>query len=274
MTTKMTGSQDGNIASVVKQKDPQQTILTLGGTGPNGSSQVLHLLNLGWDYVHQLNRINVLSASSFAYFIFIALGLGKLKKENYRLYDKGVREIHDASFFKALTHFARWGLPKKPLYDNQLIKETIRYLWDDDFINMPISAFNENLQFWVYCSASDKNICISSRNFPDMTMWEVVSACVSIPYIHGEFVYGEHSFRDAIFSPSFKNLRRELIKPPLEHVYLNYKKESTIGKVCYLKNTQSKYPDIELLADYAMLAFNFSNMRVNKTHQAVLEAID
>lgn len=251
----------------------RDSILTLGGTGPNGSTQVLPLHYFGQDYLSQMATINILSASSFAYFIFLALEHNQLRQNNYLEYDALMRKLHKASFFKAAKHFARWGLPSKPLFENTLVKSTVELLFEKNFANKPLRFFEPNLTFWAFCSASNKNIAITPESFPKMKVWEVISACLSIPFIHGEFRYDGHQFSDPIFSSSFPSLRRSILRPRNNHLYLNFKKTHQSNNVYFIKNTGASLPIFELFTDFVLMVANIPNARINRTHAQTLDVM-
>jgi hypothetical protein len=254
---------------------PQNSVITLGGTGPNGSSQVAHLHSLGLEYIHVASTVNILSASCFAYFIYLSLCAKEgLRTENYLNYDKGMRKLHKASFFKALLHYSKSGIRNKPLYANHLLQQTINYLFETHLTERTLSELNPNLVFWAYCANEKRNIRITAREFPCMKVWQVICACVSIPFMHGEFSYKSHRFIDGIFSPNFSGLKREILKSPDNHLYLNYKKQARSGNVFFLRNSDSKFPQLELLADFLMLAFGIPNYRVNRTHRRVIKQVE
>lgn len=261
------------IAEFKSMAPASESILTLGGTGPNGSTQVLPLHYLGQNYLSQLATINILSASSFAYFIFLAFEQNQLKRQNYLDYDTRMRRMHKASLFKAAKHFAGWRLPAKPLYDNSLVKRTVELLFEEGFAHKPLSEFDANLAFWAFCSASDENVAITAKTFPDMKVWEVISACLSIKFIHGEFNYGEHRFSDPIFSSSFPGLRRKILRSKCNHLYLNFKKTHQSNNVYFLKNSSSRAPMLELFIDFLLMVSNFSNARINRLHAYTTDVI-
>lgn len=267
-------SHQGAISRFKSLAPASDSILTLGGTGPNGSTQVLPLHYLGQDFLSKLCTINVLSASSFAYFIFQAFEQNMLRRQNYLAYDSLMRKMHKASFWKATKHFAQWGLPSKPLYENGLVKRTVELLFEKDFADKSLACFDDNLIFWAYCSATKKNIAITPEKFPDMAVWEVISACLSIQFIHGEFIYGEHKFSDPIFSSSFTSLRRTILRSKQNHLYLNFKKTRQSNNVHFLKNSGSRAPMLELFIDFFFMVSNIPNARINQLHAYTTEVID
>ncbi len=252
----------------------RESTLTLGGTGPNGSSQIGHLDALGLDTLKQLKTINILSASAFAYFLYSAYLENKLKRDNYLNYDNNTRRLHQASFLRACIHFCRFGLPKKPLFRSENIRETIDMLFEDSFYKRPLSSFSPNLVFWAYCSNQQTNVPISPISHPDMTVWEVTSACVSIEFIHGRYSYLNHQFSDPIFSQNFCELRKRLLRNSSNHLYLNYKKTAVSKNVIFLQNQPIKMPLLDLIADFAMFSANIPNAKIKSTHEAILSMLD
>lgn len=257
--------------NIFKQRaEPSQSVLTLGGTGPNGSIHTLYLQALGYDYVRKLSKINILSASSFAFFIFVAKEMGFLNLKNFENYDRWVRNKHKKSLYTIVTHF--WGLrlPENALYTQVHLRETINYLFSEDFLSMQLRDFEFNAHFWVYCSRQEKNLSISADLFPAMRVWEAISAASSIPFVHGEFDYKGGSFRDGVFSPQFKMLHQNLQKTSSNHLYLNYKRNAERKNLLLVSNTDSKVPMLELVSDYFMFICNVPNWRIKRTHRWVL----
>lgn len=253
-----------------QRAEPTQSTLTLGGTGPNGSIHTLFLQALGHDYVRKLSKINILSASSFAFFIFVAKDMGLLNLEHFKHYDRWVRARHNESFSRIVAHFWGMSLPETALYTQLHLRETISYLFHEDFLRMTLRDFEHNVHFWVYCSRKRMNLSLSAERFPDMRVWEAISAASSIPFVHGEFEYKGGSFRDGVFSPQFKGLRQSLQKTSNNHLYLNYKRNAERKNLLLVRNTDSKTPMLELLCDYLMFICNIPNRRINKTHRLVL----
>ena len=78
--------------------------------------------------------------------------------------------------------------------------------------------------FWGYCERRQALVKITAETFPDMKVWEVISACLSIGFIHGQFVYADYAFTDPMFSPKFKALVRTLLRKGENHLFVNYKR--------------------------------------------------
>lgn len=241
--------------------------ITLGGTGPNGSCQIAVLEQLGFDTIQELKSVNVLSGSAFGYFIYIAFLEGFMRVENYLHYDVGVRKLHDASFFRGVRHFCTRRYKRGSLYENHCVRETVFHLFDPEFANQELRVFSGNVAFWSYCSVTQQLVKISPTTFPDMRVWEVISACLSMTSIHGEYAYREHRFSDPMFCPAFRRLIRTLIRDSGNHLFLNYKKTQVSKNVIFLKNQPLRMPVISLIYDFIAFSFNFSNSRMVETHK-------
>lgn len=243
-----------------------ESIITLGGTGPNGSCQIPILELIGYEKIQDLKIINILSGSAFGYFIYLAFYEGKLRKNNYRNYDTSVRELHKASCFKALKHFLTGSYKSDGLYDNKLVMETVFLLFESEYANRTLKDFRKNLVFWSYCSKNDSFIKITPHSFPDMKVWEVITACLSIKPIHGEFITEENRFSDPMFSPAFKQLFKDLIRKNANHLYLSYKINTISKNIIFLQNQPLTTPSTALLFDFLAFTCNFRNSRLIKTH--------
>jgi hypothetical protein len=108
---------------------------------------------------------------------------------------------------------------------------------------------------------------ITSESFPDMKVWEVITACLSIKFIHGEITYTDHQFSDPMFSPLFKALVRQLLRNPSSHLFINYKKTQVANNVIFIKNQPCRFPNLVLLRDFLTFTGNFKNPRIITTHQ-------
>lgn len=251
-----------------------QSILTLGGTGPNGSTQIAPLSLIGNDYLNELKAINIVSASAFAYFLFLAHRDNKLRRDNYLEYDRLVRQLHGASFWHATCRFSIWKFAKRPLFHIDSIRNTVELLIEKEFACRPLKDFPENLRFWSYCDNHQANILISPKAFPNMQVWQAIAACLSIKFIHGTFEYEGFKFSDPIFSPSFPALRRSFLKTSDNHLYFNFKKTLSSKNVNFVINRQTSMPMVDLFLDFFMFAFNLPNTRINQTHRYTLSMLD
>lgn len=261
-------SSAGKLLSYFTSRAPAaDSVVTLGGTGPNGSCQIAVLELLGPDRVHQLKTINILSGSSFGYFIYLAFYQGMMRMDNYLSYDRGVRELHGASMLRALRHFCSSGAKNGGLYDNRLIKATVFHLFKPEYADRALRTFSSNIAFWSYCSNSRDLIKITPEAFPDMKVWQVITACLSIKAVHGEFSYGGHRFSDPMFCPLFKKLFKLLVQDDDNHLYLNYKRTEVSKNLVFLKNQPLKIPLLALVYDFLSFTFNFRNGRLNRTHR-------
>lgn len=245
-----------------------ESVITLGGTGPNGSCQIAVLELIGFDIVQQKKAINILSGSAFGYFIYLAFHQEMMRIENYIDYDSGVRKLHRASCLKALWHFCSGKYKRESLYDNSRVKDTVFHLFQPAYANRALRSFNGNMIFWSYCSIRKDLIRIDADTFPHMKVWEVITACLSIKAVHGEFRYGDYQLSDPMFCPLFRKLVKTLVRGGENHLFLNYKKTQTSRNLMFLKNQPIKTPVLCLLFDFVSFIFNFRNPRLIETHRS------
>jgi|GEM_PF-1907680 len=244
-----------------------ESVLTLGGTGPNGTSQLALLELIGFAQVQNLKTINLISGSAFGYFIYLAFKAGKLHVNHYLNYDKGARQLHGASLFKALGFFVGLKMRRQSLYTNAKVRDTVLYLIHENFCQRPLSSFNRNMVFWGYCERRQALVKITAETFPDMKVWEVISACLSIGFIHSQFAYADYAFTDPMFSPKFKALVRTLLRKGENHLFVNYKKNQISGSVTFIKSQPCRFPNLMLVRDFLTFTCNLRNTRLIKTHQ-------
>lgn len=250
-----------------------ESSVTLGGTGPNGTSQLALLELIGFDKVRALKAINLISGSVFGYFIYLAFKERKMRVEHYLNYDKGARELHGASLIKGASFFCGFKRGRSSLYDNHLVEATVRYLIHDDFCERPLRSFDANMVFWAYCGRRQALIKITPETFPDMNVWQVITACLSIRFIHGEFCYGDYRFSDPMFSPQFKTLVRKLLRSGDNHLFINYKKTQVAGNIIFIKSQPCRFPNWVLLRDFLTFTCNMKNPRLIKTHRQNVEML-
>lgn len=245
----------------------KKTVLTLGGTGPNGTCQLAIVDLLGFEFSQNIDVINLLSGSVFGYFIYLAFFENKIKTHNYLNYDCGVRKLHKASLMRAIKYFFTLNKKNKSLYECERVKETVFYLFDPEYANRELQSFNNNMVFWGYCSKREELIKITADTFPTMKVWEVIAASLSIPFIHGEFEYEKYLFSDPMFCPKYKILIKSILKNSENHLFVNYKKNQLSRNVIFLKNQNIRFPTLCLIYDFFSFTCNFKNNRLIKTHK-------
>ena len=249
---------------------PSTAALTLGGTGPNGCSQVMALETLGKPRVQQLGKINIISGSAFGYFIWQAFHEQQVRRRAFSVYDGLMRRAHNASFFKGLALMFRASTQREPVYDNVMVKNLAHMLLSQSYCQRPLSSFEQNIGFWAYCSNREACICITPKDFPEMQVWEVVSGVSSAPLLHGQFEYKDYRLSDPIFSKDFKKMTRQILNWSGPHLYMNNLKNAVSGNVDFVRNESCVFPAFALYTDFLRVACNIPNSRVHNTHRKIL----
>src|SRR5687768_2411733 len=75
---------------------PEELILTLDGTGVNGSIQYVVLSRIGFERLTRFKSVNVLSASTYAYLCFLAMHSGDYQwnENSAKRWDRFNRQSH------------------------------------------------------------------------------------------------------------------------------------------------------------------------------------
>ena len=111
-------------------------MVTLGGTGPNGTSQLALLELIGFDQVQNLKAINLISGSAFGYFIYLAFKAGRLHVNHYLNYDKGHASYTAHPCLRPWV-FVGLKMRRQSLYPNAKVHDTVLYLIHEDFVIAP-----------------------------------------------------------------------------------------------------------------------------------------
>jgi len=260
-----------HITQFKNKASAENSIITLAGTGPNGASHVGVLQELSLDYLRQVNKVNIISASSFSFMIYLAHCQGDLNINSFLNYDSLIRDKHSSSLGKVIKHILKGNISNRNIYPNDLIGEAITMLFGERFSNTRIDEVDLPLSFYAYCEKNNKVIDISRETFPEMTFMEIGRTCVSIPAIHGAYQYQDYQFIDPIFSPLFSKLRRHLFKNPNSQLYVNYKQTKDSGKVYFVQPEHKVFPEITLMTDFLKFYTGVPNKNINKTHRLLIE---
>ncbi len=249
---------------------PNNSIVTLAGTGPNGGCQIPLLHILSYDYLRQVKTLNVISASAFSFFIFLANHHNKLNIAGFLDHEDHTRQTHGFPFVKLLANLIR-GNPKKNLYDNQLISKAIDNLFLSSFSSLQLKDIDLPVNFPLFCLRKQDFVSINAKTYPNMTIREVSHACVSIPWIHGSFEIADLVLIDPIFSKKFSHLRRSMLSNKANHLYANHKKNGRAGYVSFIQNEDIGKPDTYLALDFIKFYFGIKNKRIVNTHASILK---
>jgi hypothetical protein len=243
----------------------EPSILTLAGTGPNGSSQLPILMQIGRKNIGELLQVNVISGSSISYFIFMAMTEGGFKSDGFRDYDRLVRKLHNGTPLRLLKHLLT-GIKKAPYFQNELLRETLEIFFVKSFMDRALRTFDQNVRFYAHCLNEGKVVEIRSDNYPEMTVEEICRACISIPALHGPFLYRNQLFVDPTFTDRFVALRRRLFQSSYNHLYLNVKRDAQSRNVIFLKNEDLAFPVLTMLIDFLCLCMGVPNRRIQRMH--------
>lgn len=255
-----------------KQREaPDQSSIALAGTGPNGAIQVQILNALGSDYLQSVKDIHVISGGAFSLFIYISNLQHQFNVDNFKGYERFVEERHRLSLYRKLSHLATLKFSRKSLYPNTHIKDTFRHLFSDEFGALRLKDLDYPVTFYSYDLLSESVVALNRASRPDMALVDVARACISVPPIHGYFEYQGARLIDPIFSPGFGSLRKTLFRQGSNLLFVNHKKTRKTPNIYFLSHGSSRYPDIRLFSDFALLYLGVPNRRITQTNLELLE---
>lgn len=247
---------------------PKNAIVTLAGTGPNGACQVPLLYALGKDFLQHLHSFNIISASVFSFFIFLARQRDELNIQGFVEHESHTRHSHGFPIARLLKNIML-AKPKSNLYDNKLISHAVDNLFSAKFAALTLREIDFPIAIHLYCQNEEAFFAVNKSTHPDMSVRDICHACVSIPWIHGSFNYQQHRFIDPIFSGKFPSLRRYLFSKKQPHLYANHKKNGSSGDLYFIQNESLKRPQKALITDFIKFYLGIKNQRVINTHHEI-----
>ncbi|MEY4590913.1 MAG: hypothetical protein RL497_2989 [Pseudomonadota bacterium] len=245
----------------------EPSVLTLAGTGLNGAAQVAILCDISLAVLEKLKRVNVVSGSSFSYFILQAYHTGGLREDRFPQFDQLNRALHGGGILRAIARLGPVILRKGAFFQNDLLGQTGKHLFTEEFCNRKLSSFPSNLCFWSYCQNTNALIEISTNNgFGSMTVTDLIRATASAKFLHGRFECAGHHFLDPNFSPKASALIKHFFTIRENHLVVNFKRSSSRGRTLLLKQDNSTHPSISIMRDFIFFTLGIPNPYINNTH--------
>ncbi len=274
MRRKPPSAEIGRVIEAFKSNaHPEESIISLAGTGPNGAAHVRVLRALTIYHLARCKRLNVVSGSAFSLMIYLAHTWGCLNYDALFDYDARIRHLHGMSCLRTLRHVARGNVRSRSLYQNQQIGDTIHMLFGSSFADKTLAEIALPLTLFAYCQHRGTLVEINRETFPSFTFADMGRASVAIPFIHGPFLYRNYSLIDPIFSPALKDLRHRLLKQRETHLYVNHKKTAVIGKIHFVGTEERSFPELAMAMDFVKFYFGLPNRHVEKTNYHAIKGV-
>lgn len=259
------------ISELVSQASPSAVNLILAGTGVNGAAQVKPLLSIGMDYVNSVASLNIVSGSTFSYFVAQAHVANALNFDHFLSFDQDNRSLHGASFWKNLAVTPAVLLGRRSYYPNTNLIKTVAHIFLPSFLERTLDTFPGHLTVWAYCEKRNELVALNCKNgFEDMTVTDLIRAAASTKFLHGHFEYKGYQFSDPNFSPLAKKMHRMLRTSKHKNVVINYKKSEARSDTVYIKHDSERFPDAALLRDFMYFVLNLNNKKVSTTNSDLL----
>lgn len=244
-----------------------RNVVTLAGTGPNGTSQFPMLRQLGRERLQTLAEINLISASSVSYFMYIAATEGGFNAEGYRDYELQVRQLHKGGILRFLKYVFLREHRSRAFFCNELLTQTLSIFFERDFLDLKFRHFDKNLCCHSFCKIKNRFIVITPQTHPEMTVEDVCRACCSVPFLHGQFEYGQSSLIDSMFGADFNTLRKTIVSVEANHLYANIKYDGEYRNILFVKNRSERFPVLSTLMGFFYLCTGIPNRAIAATHK-------
>ncbi len=252
----------------------EPSVLTLAGTGLNGAAQVAILCRIGAPLLMQLDKVNVVSGSAFSYFIVQAYNSSGLRADQFTDFDKLNRSLHGGGIMRTLLRLGRVVFRRGAFFENDLLGETAKNLFTDEFCARTLDSFPGNLSFWAYCELTQGIVELSTENgFGSMTVDKLIRATASAPFLHGAFKFAGHQFVDPNFSPQSGRLIKAFFATRNNQLLVNFKRSSTRGSTLLVQQDSSSRPALTILRDFVLFTLGIPNRYIRKTHINALAAL-
>jgi hypothetical protein len=187
--------------------------LFLDGTGMLSSYQNSVLSILGYERLHSFDEIHLVSGSSYALFIYLAIQKNEFlwNSKDVALWNKNVRKWHGIVPFLSLLKFLVFDQTKIPAGKFGGHSIACRQFFSKSFLSRKLSSFSNKYYFWTYSTKTDKLVLINKElGFGDLTVTDVISMASSVPAIFGVHPLNDDTYIDAMYAPRFSKFKYEV----------------------------------------------------------------
>jgi hypothetical protein len=95
-----------------------------------------------------------------------------------------------------------------------------------------------------------------------------------VPFLHGQFDYGQCRLIDPMFSSHFNYLRKKIISVEANHLYANIKYDGEYQNILFVKNRSQIFPVFSTLMEFFYLCAGIPNRAIVATHKHNLRLAD
>lgn len=268
-------SRSSEVVSEFLRREPlHNSTLTLDGTGVNGSLQYKVLSHIGLQRLDALKKVNVVSASTYAYLFFRAYHNGALTLDESAMkrWDANNRRHHDVATLRTAAKLAinrltgkRSALSGKGFSDAYLSSIT------ESFSRLRVADMPANANFWLYCHTDRKLICLNANNeYQSWPLTDVIRAAPSVPGLFSMAEIHGKKYYDPVYSPAAKEMYRIMRGESGPHLFSNMRREGVSNNVSYFKPHDMRSGDMLILKDFMLFILGLPNASVWQSIQSGL----
>jgi hypothetical protein len=240
----------------------EESTIVLDGPGIGCTSHTIALGYLGLERIFRLKAIHSFSSSSYGTMGFIAMRDGTLtmRAEDVIGWNRGNQRRHQLTFPGSVLTKLPSLIRRGYLFSNQRAEDALTCSSSQAFVQKKVRDLPPNVHFWVYNKTEKRNEDIHAGNpvFADWTMGEVIRAAVSIPYIYETFIKDGKEYRDPMFSPTLRELMREL-RTGANVLFWNTKYSATKQNLIAVKGHESKNGLRRIIVDELLFLLGIDN---------------
>jgi hypothetical protein len=190
-----------------------QKTLFLDGTGMLSSYQNTVLSILGTERLNSFDEIHLVSGSSYALFIYLAIQENEFlwNSKDVELWNKNVRKWHGVTPILSLIKFLTYNQTKISAGKFGGHSRACQQFFSERFLSRKLSSFSNKYYFWTYSLKNDKLVLINrDLGFGDLTVTDIISMASSVPSIFGVHPYNNDTYIDAMYAPHFSKFKYEV----------------------------------------------------------------
>jgi hypothetical protein len=188
-------------------------ILFLDGTGMLSSYQNSVLSVLGSDRLNSFDEIHLVSGSSYALFIYLAIQENEFlwTSKDIELWNRNVRKWHGITPILSFIKFLTYNLTKISAGKFGGHSMACHQFFSERFLARKLSSFSNKYLFWTFSVNTNKLILINKDlGYGELKVADIISMASSVPAIFGVHPYNNDTFIDAMYAPQFSKLKYEV----------------------------------------------------------------
>lgn len=198
----------------LKNRESKKTLF-LDGTGMLSSYQNAAISILGFEGLNQFDQIHLVSGSTYALFIYLAIQEGEFLwgSKDIELWNQNVRSWHGVTPVLSLIKFLTYKYTKLPAGKFGGHKKACEQFFSPTFLKRKLSDFPENYYVWAYNVTKKQLTLVNTNNgFGNLSVSDVISIASSVPSIFGAYIHEGDTYIDAMYAPRFSHFKYDVFK--------------------------------------------------------------